>query len=63
MASPTAIFTAHRRRNKTEAADKGGVKNKEMRHKDVQSRMEQKDKKMTKGAKADKTAQFRSYPC
>lgn len=60
MASPTAIFTAHRRQNKTEAADKGGVKNKEMRHNDVQSRMEQKDEKMTKG---DKTVQSRSYPC
>lgn len=39
MASPTAIFTAHRRLNKTEAADKEGVKNKEMRHKDVQNGM------------------------
>lgn len=39
MASPMAIFTAHRRQNKTKAADKGGVKNKEMRPKDVQTRM------------------------
>lgn len=39
MASPIAIFTAHRRQNKTETADKGGAKNKEMRHKDVQNSM------------------------
>lgn len=39
MASPMAIFTANRRQNKTEAADKGGVKNKEMWPKDVQTGM------------------------
>lgn len=36
MASPIAIFTAPRRQNRTETADKGGAKNKGMRRRDVE---------------------------
>lgn len=36
MASPTAIFTAHQHQNKTERAERGGAKNKEMRPEDLQ---------------------------
>lgn len=48
MASPTAIFTAHRRQNQTERAERGGAKNKEMRHQDVQHNVQQKAEKMNK---------------
>lgn len=45
---PQPFLQRNRHQNKTERAERGGAKNKEMRHRDVQHNVEQKADKMNK---------------